>query len=355
MRLLGVDDLRPGDIVAATVFDEDRRVIVRVDTELDENTIRYLSKVDCYEVPVRFSGFEAMDPYPIIPGAVVPRMVKILAQMPPVLAVEHLEILLHLLKSIWLYTWSFSGKPVQLLSPLNPDWAPYLCAIERTLMLWRMYTDLSVEDQTALGLASLLLDAGHYGGYELGAVVDYGANPTQHLRLLGDALGQIMAFLPRLTRKVLDQQHAYWDSSGWPMVSHEQIQEQARGLQVASGISYLYRGRGCSVWQSLQAIAQESGGRYDPAAVGRLARVLNPFRIGTVVQLSTGQLAVVTDSFVGWTMRPTVKILGRGGGSSLDLRDAKCRTTWVQAEWFGRDIPEAIQDGGTNTGVKEST
>lgn len=354
MRLLGVEDLRPGDIVAATVFDEDRRVIVRVDTELDEKTIHYLPKVNCYEVPIRFPGFESMDPYPIIHGAVVPRMVKILAQMPPILAVEHLEILLHLLKSIWLYTWSFSGKPVQLLSPMNPVWAPYLGAIERTLMVWRMYTDLPVEEQTALGLASLLLDVGHYGGYELGSVVDYGANPTQHLRLLGDALGPITGFLPRLTRRVLDQQHAYWDNTGWPTLPHDQIQEQARGLQVASGLSYLYRGRGYSAWQGLQAIAQESGGRYDPAAVTQLSRVLNPFRIGTVVQLSTGQFAVVTNSFVGWTMRPTVKILGRHGGLPMDLRDAKCRTTWVQAEWLQRDIPETVNDE-PNTGVKEST
>ncbi len=354
MRLLAVNDLRPGDIVAATVFDEDRRVIVRVDTELDDKTIRYLPKVDCYEVPIRFPGFEATDPYPIIPGAVVPRMVKILANLPPNLAVEHLEMLLHLLKSIWLYTWSFSGKPVQLLSAMNPEWAPYLCAIERTLTLWRMYTDLPVEDQTALGLASLLLDAGHYGGYELATVVDYSANPTQHLRLLGESLGQITAFLPRLTRKVLDQQHAYWDRSGWPLLSHDQIQEQARGLQVASALAYLYRGRGHSAWQALQAIAHDSGARYDPLAVTRLSRVLNPFRIGTVVQLSTGQLAVVTESFVGWTMRPTVQILTGRGQGSLDLRDAKCRTTWVQAEWLGRDIPENMNDN-SHIGTKEST
>ena len=354
MRLLGIADLRPGDIVAATVFDEDRRIIVRVDTELDEKTIGYFPKVDCYEVPIRFPGFESVDPYPIIPGAIVPRMVKILANMPSILSVEHLEMMLHLLKSIWLYTWSFSGKPVQLLSNLNPQWAPYLAAIERTLMLWRMYTDLPVEDQTALGLASLLLDVGHYGGYELGRVIDHGANPTQHLRLLGDSLGPIASYLPRLTKKVLDHQHAYWDGSGWPILSHDQIQEQARGLQVTSGLSYLYRGRGHTAWQALQAIAVESGGRYDPLAVTRLSRVLNPFQVGGVVQLSTGQLAVVTDSFVGWTMRPTVKVLTGGSTLAMDLRDAKCRTTWVEAEWPGRDIPEGSHDA-LNARVKEST
>ena len=139
--------------------------------------------------------------------------------------------------------------------------------------------------------------------------------------------------------------HQRFDGSGFPKVKPRDPASEAAGLRgekihifarilaVADAFDHLLGTPQAPkpTIQALHALQQPHfAGWFDPLVVAAVNRLIPPFMIGSVVTLTDGQEAVVTDNHAVAPCRPTVRIISGGlgtPGTSVHDEDLDLRTT----------------------------
>lgn len=201
------------------------------------------------------------------------------------------------------------------------------------------------EDTRRLGIAALLHDIGKVSmPPELRRVMildPESASPEYRAHCTA-GYERVQGCLPGLTANVILNHHQRYDGSGFPermdRMSRtlrppplgDQIHIFARIVGAVDVFDHLLSctGRRLPTIIALGEIESKFRGWFDPQVVETLTRLVPPFMVGSVVQLSDARHAVVLQNHLEAPCRPTVRILtgsvyergSRVQGAPLDLR-----------------------------------
>ncbi|NLB87882.1 MAG: HD-GYP domain-containing protein [Syntrophomonadaceae bacterium] len=120
--------------------------------------------------------------------------------------------------------------------------------------------------------------------------------------------------IPLLSAHVAYQHHERWDGNGYPRrLAGENIHEYARIVAVADVYDALLADRpyrpSYTVNQALTVLNRMAGIYLDKNCVTALISNIAIYPIGTIVELSTGDLGVVVDNNKEYPNRPVLKII----------------------------------------------
>ncbi len=119
-------------------------------------------------------------------------------------------------------------------------------------------------------------------------------------------------FEPEVIRAVLEH-HERWDGSGYPQrLKGEEISPYARLIAIADTYYELVSRRpdrpAYMPHEAVEFILAYSGELFDPELVQMFARVVPLYPTGTTVELSTGELGIISNANLGHIGRPVVRI-----------------------------------------------
>jgi putative nucleotidyltransferase with HDIG domain len=185
--------------------------------------------------------------------------------------------------------------------------------------------ELSRVATTTLGLAALLHDigkvrvpreivtkAGKLTGEEMAAM--------QRHSLYGAHILRNLPGLARLAMVVAFEHHANYDLSGYPTVSTKpvphlltRIVQVADFFDAATSARRVYR-RAMLPTEAMRFILDRAGKMFDPVIAKIFVQQLGLYPVGSVVELNTGELGIVSGPGDREVSRPVVRVLrGRGG------------------------------------------
>lgn len=186
---------------------------------------------------------------------------------------------------------------------------------------------VSSEEKEHLGIAALLHEAGwaQLPMNLLGSRVRY---TPQQLALIQKhiALGEAIlgkSDLPPLVRRVIAEHHELLDGSGYPKgLKGEQIHPLSRLLTVVDQyeerVHHLADRPGMIATNALRSLYLDADkGRLDTEVVASFINMLGIYPVSTVVQLNTGEKAVVVEVHPQALLLPTVKVFFDANGQAL--------------------------------------
>ncbi len=150
----------------------------------------------------------------------------------------------------------------------------------------------------------------------------------QHVTIGITLIHKKSQFSPEITQMVREH-HAYQDGSGYPNVqSGEPVSESGKLLGLADYFDELLAEGNTSgtfpVALAIRRMYQEAQkGKFPLLFVEALIRVFGVYPVGTIVQLSTGEHAVVVKQNPEVSVKPHVKIIRTGTGQILTVPEVK--------------------------------
>jgi HD-GYP domain-containing protein (c-di-GMP phosphodiesterase class II) len=135
----------------------------------------------------------------------------------------------------------------------------------------------------------------------------------QHPKL-GALLLEQSGSMPALTRRIVLEHHERADGSGFPRgCASAEMSFLSQIVAVTDTYDYLLSGRGQTVLQPnevlRQLFMQSNAGAFDRGLVERIIRCLGVYPIGSLVELNTGERAIVVAANRSDALRPTVRII----------------------------------------------
>lgn len=201
------------------------------------------------------------------------------------------------------------------------------------------------EDTHRLGLGALMHDIGKLGmppEMREVCILDPAALTPEYRAHTVAGYERIYGRLPGAAANIVLHHHQRYDGSGFPdrfdkvtrtfrpPPAGEQIHVFARIVGVVDTFDHLlYRnGKVAPTVVALSRIRSGYRGWFDPVVLDQLIRLVPPFTVGSVVELSDGRSAVVVENHFEAPCRPTVRVLTgsiyrrgtRVTGPPLDLR-----------------------------------
>jgi HD-GYP domain-containing protein (c-di-GMP phosphodiesterase class II) len=179
-------------------------------------------------------------------------------------------------------------------------------------------TGLSAYELVPLGLASLLMNLGYILSPQ-GTITSPDSlaekvcqEIPRHPEKGANLLESIGRFAPEVIRAVLEH-HERWDGSGYPQrLKREEISPYARLIAIADTYYELVSRRPdrppYMPHEAVEFILAYSGELFDPELVQMFARVVPLYPTGSTVELSTGELGIISDANSGHIGRPVVRI-----------------------------------------------
>jgi HD-GYP domain-containing protein (c-di-GMP phosphodiesterase class II) len=145
---------------------------------------------------------------------------------------------------------------------------------------------------------------------------------------------------------VVLEHHAAYDGSGYPSLSgHRSPSVPARLVSVADSFDALTSKRSYRKpeerRQALSLIQAGAGRSYDPRVVRTFVRLLGVFPVGSLVQLSTGEIAAVIRNHERMLARPTVRLVLDQHGDPMEPVDVDLTGRNVEGE-FVRSVARSI-------------
>lgn len=139
---------------------------------------------------------------------------------------------------------------------------------------------------------------------------------------LGALLLDQSGSMPALTRRIVLEHHERADGSGFPhRRASSEISFFSQIVAVTDTYDYLLSGRGQTVLQPnevlRQLFMQSNAGAFDRGLVERIIRCLGVYPIGSLVELNTGERAIVVAANRSDALRPTVRIITSYTGAIL--------------------------------------
>jgi HD-GYP domain-containing protein (c-di-GMP phosphodiesterase class II) len=145
---------------------------------------------------------------------------------------------------------------------------------------------------------------------------------------------------------VVLEHHAAYDGSGYPSLSgHRSPSAPARLVAVADSFDALTSKRSYRKpeerRQALSLLQAGAGRSYDPRIVRTFVRLLGVFPMGSLVQLSAGEIAVVVRNHERMLARPTVRVVLDRHGNEVEPVDVDLSERDSRGE-FLRSVQRSI-------------
>jgi hypothetical protein len=345
MRLLPLTEVHEGDVLAATLWAADKRVVLREGSIISESHVQYLRKRGYAAIPVEFPGYEGIEPESWVPDALLTQVVAHLTALPEVFDTRTLnegtQLAADLLGAVEMRPFG----ALELLTPSGTVPLPVLAAVNRALIVAhvgrRHFPDMTL---TRFITAALLLDSGPGNALQTGLLTD-----EEDLAQRCERAERTLEYLqsaPRLSPRLgacIRQINAWWDGTGVPPLAGEDIFE---GAQLLGPTDRLVRllvdvpGRpGLPPHEALEWLMGGAGTEHAVEWVTRIHQAVAPYGIGVTVRLSDESLGVVARIPAGWPHRPTVRVLtGPHRGSELDLT----QRAWASLAIMGVHTPRLL-------------
>jgi HD-GYP domain-containing protein (c-di-GMP phosphodiesterase class II) len=158
------------------------------------------------------------------------------------------------------------------------------------------------------------------------------------------------------------EHHINFDRSGYPESEKEKSLDLfSRMVRITDAFDAMttvriYRSKPCSPHESVMYLLKESGRYFDPRLVKVFVSTVGVYPVGTVLELDTGETAVVVKpaTDVADAARPIVQIIAgpeglQCGGSAVSLADTDGCGNYVrhvarvvEPEKFGLNVPELL-------------
>lgn len=182
------------------------------------------------------------------------------------------------------------------------------------------------EDLHTVGIAALLHDVGKTGVAEdlirkpSGLSGEEWETVKQH-PVLGSKIIERMEGLTELIARIIYEHHIRFDHSGYP-----RTESPLHPLSMIVTISDAYDAlttlrvyqRPYHPVEAIKVMNSLSGKHFDPDTLKAFIGMIGFYPIGTVVRLSTNDIAIVTKTNPGDSLRPTVKVVFGGDGKQVD-------------------------------------
>lgn len=182
------------------------------------------------------------------------------------------------------------------------------------------------EDIHTVGIAALLHDVGKTGVAEElirkpgGLSGEEWETVKQH-PVLGSKIIERMEGLTELIARIIYEHHIRFDHSGYP-----RTESPLHPLSMIVTISDAYDAlttlrvyqRPYHPVEAIKVMNSLSGKHFDPDTLKAFIGMIGFYPIGTVVRLSTNDIAIVTKANPGDSLRPTVKVVFGGDGKQMD-------------------------------------
>ncbi|MCG3173601.1 MAG: hypothetical protein GMKNLPBB_01800 [Myxococcota bacterium] len=168
---------------------------------------------------------------------------------------------------------------------------------------------------------------------------------------------RLRSFHPSVVRRILVafEHHINFDGTGYPFEGYpHKLDLFTRIIAIADGFDALTTARphrpAFMADEALRILQNDAGKKYDPALVKVFINVMGIYPVGTCVQLTSGEFAVVVQNHAGTgqAAKPTVKIVATAdrvpiSGALTDLRQAAAQgiriVRTVDAAKLGINVP----------------
>jgi HD-GYP domain-containing protein (c-di-GMP phosphodiesterase class II) len=160
---------------------------------------------------------------------------------------------------------------------------------------------------------------------------------------------------------VLLEHHASFDGGGYPRLHHHAPSVPSRLVAVADCFDAVTSKRSyrqpMTRGEALALLRSSSGTGFDPHAVSGFQLLLGRYPIGSLVELSSGEQAVVVRQHERLVDRPTVLVVFDATGTPTEVEErdlsAELRSPWVvrqlDPEQVGVDLPRFVASGQLHT------
>ena len=339
MRLVPIEYVRPNTVLGKSLFDIDGRILLRAGVVLRENTIAKIKQINILSIYIvdKYSNEEIED---IIKPEL--RQKTIITIKEAFSNIGRLNKTNPEKNSESDYTWqeqsyfyNIGKMAVNLIDDILSHKDVMLALVDIRSMDNYMYSHsvnvavISLTIGMAFKLSKKKLEA-----LCIGALIhDIGKSllPTEVLDKqdkLNEEEKEIMKQHPRLGYKYLSstyninslsklivlQHHERSDGKGYPDgISQDNIIDLCHIVSVANAYDNLSTDlpekRAMFPSDVLEYLMSHSGTKFDYNIVNAFCRIVIPFPKGTIVEISTEEVAIVEETTPGFPLRPTVKII----------------------------------------------
>ena len=300
MRIVGVDDLKPGMVLGKTILGNQGQILLRQGVTLTEGYIEYLRKYAI--VAVYISTGRGVVVRDVISDETRIRALqgtRKIEQGKTNLNVEKVnQVLVEVIDELLLQD-DIIINLVDLRS-FSEDLFSHSVNVAILAVIIGIELEYNRAQLRNLALAALLHDIG------LLFVADQ--VETVHPRLGSDYVGKSGKISSFIAETIL-QHHEHWDGHGYPRnLKGNEIHERARIIAVANVFDRLSANNQYPMEEVIEYLMAKSGTEFEPRIVRTFLDCVSFYPVGTVVELNTGEQGVVVHSNKGFPTRPVVRV-----------------------------------------------
>jgi putative nucleotidyltransferase with HDIG domain len=319
MKMISIDSIEGGEVLAESVMNEERNILIPAGTVLKEDYAPLIKSIGIMNLKV-------VDPYERY-------------QMPnPIIHPSRFSVLTDWVKKrmeMHIYRDGSSLKEFEIIAneivneinAVSED--SVIDMTQRSANLYEhtvMVTLLSVmvakklhlgrERQFDIAVGSLLHDIGlryittPFENVDMEQADQKNVFEYKKHTILGYSAVEEESWVSPVARKMILTHHEKSDGSGFPM--HQRVKEtECRILQACDAFDCMISGMGCnrtSVREAVEVISQGAGTAYDPAVVDALLSLVAKYPVGTTVQLNEEEEGLVI-SQTNNSEKPIVMVL----------------------------------------------
>lgn len=398
MLLMPTKALKRGMVIAQPIFHprQDDIVLLQAGFVLDAEYISRLRELDIKSVWVEFEGLEEIDGkinpriaaghmalYQAVQESLVELRGRVAVEMNLHryrVAIEQIlldivddpdhEVLINQLQSASMQAAGHLANCCYLSLLVGAHMSGYLRQQRRALPVH------VAEDTHRLGIGALLHDIGKLGmppELQDVCILDEGAEWPEYRAHAQAGFERVQGHIPGAAANIILHHHQRYDGTGFPdrfdrvsrtfrpPPAQDQIHVFARIVGLIDTFDHLLHrnDRPVPTIIAMYVLQTRYGTWFDPVIVETLARLIPPFMVGSMVELSNGKHAVVIENHIEAPCRPTVRLLSESiygaraqvEGPPVDLR--LCREPCIYKA-SGVDVRPYLFEGKACSGIPMS-
>lgn len=324
MRRILINELDSGMIVARPIFDSSGRVLLHPGVELNSRYIYSLQKLGLMSVYVRDEFFDDPDAViDIISEKTRLKAIRTLKKSFDLLEKKHQLNLFAVKNTVDEIIDEIIAHPNTLVSLTDiRSFDDYTYAHSVNVGILSILCGISLnynrQQLKELGIGALFHDIGkiEIDKNILNKADDLSPEEFAEIKRHAEAGFDILKHseLSLISAHVAFQHHERWDGQGYPrQLAGEEIHEYARIVSIADAYDALLADRpyrpSYSVTQALNILKRMTGLFFDPFYVAAFQKNIAIYPLGTILELNTGELAVVIDINRKTPEQPVVRVL----------------------------------------------
>jgi len=322
VRLVPVNELRPGMKIARSVYGSDSRLLLGAGVTLTPELLKRIRDLGISGLYIKDEFVGEIEVQDIISEKLKTRSLTVVRQCFEKVRVEpkiDLRQISSLVSSILDEVLSFSSLLVSMIDVRSKD--SHFFSHSVSVCTFALLTGIALGyDQLKLhqlGIGALLHDIGK-SRLDKELLTLQNPSPQELAKIQAHAAEgfEILRKIPEisiLSAHVAFQHHERYDGTGYPRgLSQNEIHPYAAITAVANAFDLLVsppHGPGMFPAKALEIILLERGKAFDPEAALALARQISPYPTGCTVRLSSGEIAVVLYASKKHPTQPVVKVI----------------------------------------------